>query len=124
MRPVRSCNVGIEESKEVANIDPEVEETPAWLSVYSPVYDASATNWRFRLGKDIIYADISETDIAKQALSRGAVNVEDAYQVRLQITTEFDEKGEKEDPTYKVLEVVRFIEAGPTPRQSSLFDRS
>ena len=119
---VRSCNVGIEESKIVEEFDPEIEETPAWLSVYSPVYDSTAVNWRFRLGKDVIYADISATDIAQQAMARGGVGVEDAYQVKLQITTEYDANGAKVEPTYKVLEVIRFVAAGPTLRQSSLFE--
>lgn len=119
---VRSCNTGIEESKEVEQIEPEIEVTPAWLSVYSPVYDLAAPSWRFRLGKDVIYADISDTNIAQQALNRGGVNVEDAYQVRLQITTEFDNKGEKKEPTYKVVEVVRFVAANPTPRRTSFLD--
>ncbi len=120
---VKSCNVGIEESKEAVDVEPDVEITPAWLSVYSPVFDATATNWRFRLGKDVIYADISETDIAQQTLARGKVNTEDAYQVRLEITTEFDAQGVKKDASYKVLEVIRFVEASPTPRQSSLFEK-
>jgi hypothetical protein len=119
---VKSCNAGIEESKETQEHEPDIEITPSWLSVYSPVYDATAANWRFRLGKDVIYADISETNIAQQALLRGSVGVEDAYQVKLEITTEFDSKGEKKEPRYKVLEVIRFVAAEPTPRQSSLFD--
>jgi hypothetical protein len=77
---VASCNVGLEQAKET---EPEVEVTPAWLSVYSPVFDPAAPIWRFRLGKDIIYADISETKIAQQAIERGGVGVDDAYQVRL-----------------------------------------
>jgi hypothetical protein len=56
---VKSCNVGIEEAKET---EPEVEVTPAWLSIYSPVFDTQAPLWRFRLGKDVIYADISATN--------------------------------------------------------------
>jgi hypothetical protein len=118
---VRSCNVGIDESKEV-DLEPEVEVTPAWLSVYSPVYDAAAPNWRFRLGKDVIYADISETDIARQALERGASAVEDAYQVKLEITTEVDSQGKMKDQHYKVLEVIRFVPAEPSFKQPSLFD--
>jgi hypothetical protein len=63
---VRSCNVGIEEAK--AEPEPEVEVTPAWLSVYSPVYDLSAPLWRFGLGKEVIYADITGTSIAADAM--------------------------------------------------------
>lgn len=117
---VASCNVGIEESKEEP--EPEVEVTPAWLSVYSPVFDPRAPIWRFRLGKEVIYADISETNIANDAIARGEVGVEDAYQVSLEITTPYDDKGKKLEPQYKVLEVVRFVPAGPAPKQQSLFD--
>lgn len=116
---VKSCSVGIEEAKET---EPEIEITPAWLSVYSPVFDEAATNWRFRLGKDVIYADISDTDIAHEALVRGGVRVEDAYQVKLEITTEIDQHGKKKEPTYRILEVIRFVEAQPVARQKGLFE--
>lgn len=114
---VKSCNVGIEESKET---EPEIEVTPAWLSIYSPVFDASATMWRFRLGKDVIYADISVTNIAQEALERGGVGVDDAYLVKLEITTETDAQGNKKEPRYKILEVLRFVPAPPKPRQLPL----
>ena len=116
-RIVASCTVGIEEAKET---DPEIEVTSAWLSVYSPVYDLSAPNWRFRLGKEVIYADISETKIAQEALGRGGALADDAYQVRLEITTLIDAQGKKKDPTYKILSVTRFVGATPM-HQSSLF---
>jgi hypothetical protein len=116
---VKSCNVGIEESKET---EPEIEVTSAWLSVYLPVYDLNAPRWQFRLGKEIIYADISATNVAQQALERGGVGVEDAYQVKLEMTTEADAHGNKKEPTYKILEVIRFVPAGPVPRQSTLFE--
>jgi hypothetical protein len=118
---VKSCNVGIEKSKEPP--EPEVEITPAWLSVYSPVYDLNAPQWRFRLGKDVIYADITQTNIAQQALERGGVAIEDAYQVRLEITTELDAQGGKKESSYKILEVIRFVPASPPLRQGRLFDR-
>lgn len=118
---VASCNVGLEEVKET---EPEIEVTPAWLSVYSPVYDLAAKNWRFRLGRDVIYADISETKIAEDALKRGGALAEDAYQVRLEITTHNDTQGKKkETPDYKILEVTRFIPASPTV-QTSFFEDS
>jgi hypothetical protein len=117
---IASCNVGIDEAKE---IEPEVEITPAWLSVYSPVYDLNAPSWRFRLGRSIIYADISETKIAQDALARGTAAAEDAYQVRLEITTEVDPQGNRKDPTYKVLEVLRFVPAPEKFQQTSFFDR-
>lgn len=116
---VASCGVGIDESKET---EPDVEVTPAWLSVYSPVYDPAAPNWRFRLGKDIIYADISSTNIAREAMGRGGAMVDDAYQVRLEITTETDAKGGKKSPTYKIVDVIRFVPAGPPQIQGDLID--
>lgn len=88
------------------------------MSVYSPVYDASADKWRFKLGKEVIYADISETSIARDAISRGGALVEEAYQVRLEITTEVDNHGKKKEPTYKILEVMRFVPSAPA-RQTS-----
>ncbi len=115
---VASCSTGIEESKET---EPEIEVTPAWLSVYSPVYDADAPMWRFRMGMDVIYADITETAIAAEALERGGAMVEDTYQVRLEVTTEVDAHGKKKEPTYKILEVIRFVPANPSS-QGSLFD--
>lgn len=108
---VASCTSGIEESKETE--EPDVEVTPAWLSVYSPVYDAAAPNWRFRLGKEIIYADITETKIAQEALDRGGAMAEDAYQVRLEITTEIDAQGKRKDSTYKIVQVIRFVPGAP-----------
>ena len=118
---VASCNIGIEESKET---EPEIEEMPAWLSVYSPVYDQSAPNWRFRLGKEVIYADISATSIARDALDRGGAMVDDAYQVRLQVTTEVDAQGNKKQPEYKVLQVIRFVPASPPPQQTTFLDKT
>jgi hypothetical protein len=116
---VASCNVGIEESKET---EPEIETSPAWLSVYSPVYDTTAPNWRFKLGTDIIYADISETDIAQKAIESGGTLVDDAYRVQLEITTEIDSEGKKAPPKYKILEVIRFVPSPPQARQSSFLD--
>jgi hypothetical protein len=114
---VKSCNLGIEEAKET---EPEIEVTPAWLSVYSPVFDPGAPSWRFRLGREVIYADISETNIAQEAINRGGVSIEDAYQVKLEITTEIDAHGNKKSPTYKVLEVIRFVPGSPALRQRDL----
>jgi len=117
---VASCNVGIEQAKET---EPEVETTSAWLSVYSPVYDATAENWRFRLGTNVIYADITQTTIAADALERGGAMADDSYQVRLEITTEIDGKGNRKQPQYKILSVVRFVPASPAV-QTSLFGGS
>lgn len=115
---VASCNVGIDGAKET---EPEVEVTPEWLSVYSPVYDTAAENWRFRLGRDVIYVDITATKIAEEALLRGGALANDAYQVSLEIRTPVDQHRKKKNPQYKILEVVRFVLASPS-NQSSLFD--
>jgi hypothetical protein len=116
---VASCTVGIEEAKE---IEPEVETTSAWLSVYSPVFDAKADNWRFKLGTEVIYADITDTTIAADAMARGASNVDDAYMVKLQITTPIDPQGKRKDPQYKILEELRFVGAPPRTQQGTLFE--
>ena len=115
---IASCNQGIEEAKV---IDPEVVTTTAWLSVYSPVYDVSAGKWQFQLGTQVIYADISGTAIAQEAINRGGAMMQDSYQVKLEITTPVDTKGNRKEPEYKVLEVVRFVPASPPAIQGSLF---
>jgi hypothetical protein len=113
-----SCNAALIEAGE--NV-PEVQETTAWLSVYSPVYDIHASKWRFRFGKETIYADISETKIAEAAVKRGAALADDAYEVRLEVTTPIDKQVKRGTPSYKILRVNKFIPASPTV-QSSLFD--
>jgi hypothetical protein len=118
---LKSCNRAIEESKEPP--EPEIEITPAWLSVYSPVFDKDASTWRFLLGRgDKVNVDISQTNIAEEALRRGGVAIEDAYQVRLEITTQLDAQGNKKESAYKILEVIRFVPASPPMRQGRLFD--
>lgn len=116
---ISSCNSAIEILDDVV---PDIDETTAWLSVYSPVYDQTATNWRFTIGpKHHVYIDISETKIAADALARGGAMADDAYQVRLEIKTAKDKNGKPLKPTYKILEVIKFIPASPA-RQGSLFE--
>ena len=110
-----SCMAGIDEAKDIT---PEIEETTAWLTVYSPVYEAKAGTWRFRLGQDVIHADISQTTIAQDALNRGGALVDDTYQVRLEIETGKNPSGKAKKPTFKVLKVLRFIPAKPSVQQS------
>lgn len=117
---VASCTTALAETKEKK---PEVEITTAWLSVYSPVYDEKAENWRFRLGTEIIYADISETSISHDALERGGALTDDTYQVKLEITVVVDENGNRSKAHYKVLEVIRFVPAAPRMRQTSFLPR-
>jgi hypothetical protein len=115
---IAACNSGIEES---AQKEPGVEITTAWLNIYSPVFDASATKWRFRFGRDREYMDISETNIAEDALARGGAMVNDSYQVKLEITTPVDREGNPGRPSYKILEVIKFI-PGSSESQGSLFE--
>lgn len=112
---VASCTIAIAETKET---EPDVDVTTAWLSVYSPVYDEKAGNWRFRLGTEVIYADISETTIAHDAIERGGALTDDTYQVKLEITVDVDEKGDRAKPRYRVLEVMKFVPAEPRSKQS------
>lgn len=112
-----SCNLGIEEA---TDIEPDVEETTAWLQVYSPVYEESAERWRFYFGKEVIYADISETEISKETLERGVTSTDDTYQVRLEITTPFDSKGKPKKSSYRVLKVIRFIPGEHSPEQLNM----
>lgn len=102
---IASCDKGIEESEDKA---PRYETTTVWLTVYSPVYEENADNWRFRLGTETILADISATTIAHDALERGGALVADAYYVKLEIEIphESDTRRRKK---YKVLEVLRFV---------------
>jgi hypothetical protein len=115
---IAACNDGIEESAEKES---GVEVTTAWISTYAPVFDASATKWRFKLGRDHEYMDISETKIAEDALARGGAMVNDSYQVKLEITTPIDSEGRPGRASYKILEVIKFI-PGSTESQGSLFD--
>jgi hypothetical protein len=109
---IASCNRGL---LEIGEEVPEVETTTAWLSVYSPVFDEASDKWRFKYGKDTIYADISNTNMAHHAIEKGGVLIEDAYQVRLEITTPRDRKGKAGKPTYKILQIIKFIPGTPTP---------
>jgi len=107
---IASCNAGINAENDVA---PNVEKTTAWLSVYSPVYDETATSWRFRFGREVVYADISETTISHNALERGGAMAEDSYHVRLEVSTSQLADGKQGKPTYKITEVIKFIPATP-----------
>jgi hypothetical protein len=105
-----SCVAGINEAKDIT---PSFDTTSAWLTVYSPVYEESVDKWRFKLGKEVIYADISETSIAHDALERGGAMAEDTYQVKLEIETPKTPEGNDKKPIYKILEVLRFLPSEP-----------
>lgn len=87
------------------------------LRVHSPVFDPKAERWRFKFGEEIIYADITETTIARDAVQRGVVSKNDTYRVVLEITEHETPQGQFRN-VYKVIEVLDFIAA---PQQQQLF---
>lgn len=114
------ASVALASQVEELDDEPETIPTTAWLSVYSPVYDEKADKWRFKLGTEHVYVDISETTIAKDALARGGALVDDTYYVRLEVTESADGDGKKGKPSYKILEVLKFIAAGRPLRQMDI----
>jgi hypothetical protein len=80
----------------------------ATLHVYGPVFDSKAPNWRFRYKKKPIYADIKETNIAKDAVKRGGSFLNDRYKVKMEVTEPDAPDG---TPHYKILEVLEFTPA-------------
>jgi hypothetical protein len=117
---IASCNNSLQE---IADQEPLVETTTAWLTPYSPVYDSKAKNWQFNYGADHIYADISETDIAQRALESGGALVQDSYQVRLEITTPRDATGNLGKAQYKILTINKFV-GGTAATQGDLFGKA
>lgn len=106
-----------EEAKEILNIDgnkplelTEDEESQvitAWIRVYSPVYEKDAKNWKFEYGEKHETIDISETDIAENAIERGGALVNDTYKVKLEITQTKTQAGNFKN-RYKIKEIVDF----------------
>lgn len=84
---VASCEAGPDELDEIED-KATTEIANATLYVYSPVFDDSkkAPRWRFIYKKKPIYADISETSIAKDTLKRGVSGVNDRYKVKMEIS--------------------------------------
>ncbi len=113
---VRSCDAGPDDliALDANSNAPKTEIIIRSLYVYSPVFDAKAKTWRFNLQRKHIYADISETDIAREALRRGGSFTNDRYRVRMEVTPPDTEEGE---PHYKILEVLDFT---PAPQQTTL----
>lgn len=96
----------------------EPQEIEAHLEIYGPIFDVKAEAWRFNYGGDHIYADITETSIAQDAIERGRVSVGEMYRVKMEIT-EYRTLTKQLRKRYKILEVLDFI---PVVRQPSLFD--
>jgi hypothetical protein len=109
---IASCEIGPDPI--AIDTKPTPEIVTATLHVYSPVFDEKAKNWRFTYKRKHIYADISQTSIAKDVLKRGGSFVNDRYRVRMEIIPLESPGGE---PTYKILEVLDFT---PAPQQTTL----
>lgn len=97
----------------------EPQKIIAHLRVHSPVFDPKADRWRFRYGEEKIYADITETSIASDAIDRGGVFINDTYKVRMEITEHETPQGQFRN-SYKIIEVLDFL---PAPKQIALFDK-
>jgi hypothetical protein len=111
---IASCQAGPEDLVALDEEAPKPEIVTATLHVYSPVFDTKAKAWRFNLKKKHIYADISQTNIAKEAMRRGGSFTNDRYRVRMEVTAPDVEGG---DPHYKITEVLDFT---PAPQQAAL----
>ena len=87
--------------------DDAPDTVTAWLRVYSPVYDEKAEKWRFYYGDHPIYADISETAIARDAIQRGGALVNDLYKVKMEIRQHLTASGNSR-VDYKIVRVLDF----------------
>ena len=118
------------EAEDIVNIDigeqlgiDEKEEPQiitASIRVYSPVYEKGAKNWRFDYSGRYETMDISETDIAENAIKRGGALVNDTYKVKLEIAQTKTPSGNFKN-RYKIKEVVDFFPA-KLEQQNDLFD--
>ena len=112
---------------EATSLAPEELNAPqvldVWVTVYSPVYDQDARSWRFKFGDSHFYMDISETDIASDAMKRGGAMVHDSYYVKLQISQERTDGGNIKNH-YKILEVLDFKPAQILKQKSLLDDNT
>ena len=96
------------------DLEPEPEEeeqqpkiVTAVLHSHGPVFDKKAPNWRFIYKRKPIYADIKDTNIAKDAVKRGALFMNDRYKVRMEITPSATDDG---TPHYRIVEVLEFTQ--------------
>ena len=85
----------------------EPQVVSAWITVYAPVYDPTVKSWRFRYGEVHYYMDISETNIAEDAINRGGAAINDTYFVSMEMRQEHT-LGGKIKNHYKITEVMDF----------------
>ena len=88
--------------------DPSPQTVTATLHVYSPVFDVKAPMWRFLYRNKPIYAEISDTDIARDAVKRGGSFRNDRYRVKMEVTPPKKPDG---DAHYKIIQVLDFTPA-------------
>src|SRR6266702_4312988 len=84
---VKAIVASCEEPAEVDFVEEEEEEpkvVTAVLYSHGPVFDTTASNWRFLYRRKPIYADIRETNIAKDAVKRGGSFMNDRYKVKME----------------------------------------
>jgi hypothetical protein len=109
---VEDIVAAIDTTNEPILLPQEVEEKPktvtATLYAHGPVFDPKAPNWRFLLRRKPIYADIKETNIAKDAVKRGGSFMNDRYKVRMEVSAPPKDGGEER---YKITEVLEFTPA-------------
>jgi len=108
---VKAIVASCEEPAEVDFVEEEEEEpkvVTAVLYSHGPVFDTKAPNWRFLYRRKPIYADIRETNIAKDAVKRGGSFMNDRYKVKMEITPPNDDHAETH---YKIIQVLEFAPA-------------
>ncbi len=88
----------------------EPQTITAYVKVYAPVYDKRADSWRFMYNNSHPYMDISETDIAQQAIARGGALINDSYRVLLEIQQTKTASGVL-SARYKIKRVLQFYPA-------------
>jgi hypothetical protein len=110
---IKSCDSGPDDIA-INAAKPKPEIIIGTLHAYGPVFAAKAPNWRFLYKRKPIYADITETTIAKDTVRRGGSFLNDRYRVRMEVTPAATEDG---TPHYKILDVLDFT---PAEQQISL----
>jgi hypothetical protein len=109
---IKSCDAGPSDLIALDDTALKPEMVTATLYSYGPVFDNKAKTWRFKHNKKPIYADISETNIAKDAMRRGGSFVNDRYRVRMEVTPP---DSEESSPHHKIIEVLDFRPAEQQP---------
>jgi hypothetical protein len=78
------------------------------LHSHGLVFEPKAPNWRFLYRKTPIYADIRETNIAKEAVKRAASFMNDRYKMKMEVTSPNTHHAKTH---YKIIEVLDFTPA-------------